>query len=97
MSLAEDLYNEFAPKGKASIQKNIDEAIEDIKDAMRQGKNYCELYLDWTDLPDDWVVFPETLEFLKENGFEIEEITENPNWGPTVSYAKITWPNVNND
>lgn len=96
MSLAEDLYNECAPKGKVNIMKNIEEAIEDIKASMRQGSDYCDLYLDWTDLPDDWVVFPETLDYLRENGFEVEEISEEHNWSPSTRYARITWPDVNN-
>lgn len=96
MSLAEDLYNEYAPKGKVNIIKNIEEALEDIKVSMRQGYDYCDLYLDWTDLPDDWVVFPETLEYLKENGFKVEENAEEHNWSPTTRYARITWPDVNN-
>lgn len=97
MSLAEDLYNQYAPKGKQNILKNIDVALEEIKDAMCQGADFCDLYLDWTDLPDDWVVFPETLDYLRENGFEVKEIADEPNWGPTIRYAKVTWPNVNTD
>lgn len=96
MSLAEDLYNECAPKGKVNIMKNIEEALEDIKTSMRQGSDYCDLYLDWTDLPSDWVVFPETLKYLRENGFEVKEISEEHNWSPTIRYARVTWPNVNN-
>ena len=98
MSLAEDLYNECAPKGKVNMMKNIEEALEDIKAAMRQGSDFCDLYLDWTDLPDDWVVFPETLDYLRENGFEVEEISEERDcWLPTPRYARVTWPNVNNN
>lgn len=73
MNLVEEIYNEYAPKGEKNIKKNIEEALEDIKDCIKSGETQCDLYLDWTDLPDDWVVFPETLDYLRENGFIVEE------------------------
>ena len=87
MSLAEDLFNQFHPEGKTAKQRNIDEALEQIKEAFSCGKDSCELFLDWTDLPDDWVVFPETLDYLRENGFDVEEKVDG-NWMP-IRYAVV--------
>lgn len=93
MTLAEEMFNKYAPKGDASIRKNIEIALEDIRDAMRQGKDNCELWKDWTDLPDDWVVMPETLDYLRENGFVVEDKETDSSW--PQRYALVSWPDAN--
>ena len=93
MTLAEEMFNKYAPKGNESIKKNIEEALDFIKDAMHSGKDYCDLYKDWTDLPDDWVVFPETLDYLRDNGFYVDELYD----GGSNRYAIIKWPTVRKD
>lgn len=92
MNLAQAMYKEFSPKGAASIQKNIDIALDDIREAMMRGETSCRFDKTWTDLPDDWVIMPETIEYLKQNGFEVEEGTEGQMF--VVEYAIVTWPNV---
>ena len=86
-TLAQLMKNQYAKNG---ILKNITEALDEIKDAMLQGKTSCELYLDWTDLPDDWVVLPETLDYLRANGFAVEEKTDGDTIVPIRS-AIISW------
>lgn len=93
MTLAEEMFNKYAPKGNEGIKKNIEEALDFIKDAMNSGKDYCDLYKDWTDLPDDWVVFPETLDYLRDNGFYVDELYDSGG----NRYAIIKWPTVRKD
>ncbi len=87
ITLAQAMKNRLAPDG---IVKNIAEALDEIKDAMLQGKTSCVLYLDWTDLPDDWVVLPETLNYLRANGFTVEELVDEDTLS-RIRYANITW------
>ena len=93
MTLAEEMFNKYASKGNEGIKKNIEEAIDFIKDAMHSGKDYCDLYKDWTDLPDDWVVFPETLDYLRDNGFYVDELYDSGG----NRYAIIKWPTIRKD
>lgn len=87
MTLAEEMFNKYHPDGSEAIQKNISVALEDIQTAMKQGKDSCELYMDWTDLPDDWVVKSETLDYLRQNGFTVEEKFDEC----SNRYALVTW------
>lgn len=91
MTLAEEMFNKYHPDGSEAIQKNIAEALEDIRTAMKQGKDYCELYMDWTDLPDDWVVKSETLDYLRQNGFTVEKKYDEC----SNRFALVTWSNKN--
>lgn len=94
-TLAEEMFNRWAPGGSADIQKNISEALEDIKDEMRRGNDECLLLMDWQDLPDDWVAYPETIEYLRNNGFTVE-ITDHSNWGREQKVAHVTWSKERN-
>jgi hypothetical protein len=85
-TLAQRMYDEYAPKGDKGLKKNIDEALEEIKAEMSSGSDHCELLTDWMDTPSDWVVFPETLNYLEKNGFTIEQKID-----PRV--AIVTWNN----
>ena len=49
--------------------------------------------MDWQDLPDDWVALPETIDYLRENGFTVE-ITDDGRWGER-RVAHVKWPTDN--
>lgn len=59
----------YAPETEGD--KNLSEALEQIKEEMEIGCPYCEFMTYWTDLPDDWVIKIETLDKLKEQGFRV--------------------------
>lgn len=90
-TLAEEMFNKYAPGGSVDIRKNIAKALDDIKDEMRRGNDECLLLMDWQDLPDDWVAYPETIEYLRNNGFNVEITDDHSSWGREQKVAHVTW------
>ena len=92
MTLAQEMYNQFSPNGNQSIQRNIDIVLEDIKNAMKRGESFCRFDRTWTDLPDDWVIMDETIDYLRDNGFSVCNKSEGEMF--VIDYVIVTWPNV---
>jgi hypothetical protein len=90
MTLAAQMYLDNASdsikKRQEEVKKNIDEALRQIKEAMSCGDNHCTLLLKWDQYVSDWVVFPETIEYLEMNGFEVANYATCA----VVSWAKAT-------
>ena len=93
-TLAQEMFKEYVQKvNYEKIRKNIEEALEDIKDAMLRHAEECVLFVDWQDLPDDLVVLPETIDYLRENGFTVRVEDDNKSgWGREQRVAYVTWP-----
>ena len=93
-TLAQEMFKEYVQKvNDEKIRKNIEEALEDIKDAMLRHEEECALLVDWQDLPDDWVVLPETIDYLRDNGFIVRvEDDDKSGWGLQRRVAYVTWP-----
>jgi len=66
----EEMREKYYPYHNQS--KNLQEALEQIKNAMQKGKPCVEFWSYWTDLPDDWVVEYDTLKELANLGFTIK-------------------------
>lgn len=66
----EEMREKYYPYHKQS--KNLQEALEQIKEEMQRGGPCIEFWTYWTDLPDDWVVETETLDKLVEMGFTVK-------------------------
>lgn len=93
-TLAQEMYKEYVQKVKdEELRKNIEDALEDNKESMRCHEDECILLMDWQDLPDDWVALPETIDYLRENGFTVE-ITDDGRWGER-RVAHVKWPTDN--
>ncbi len=94
-TLAEEMYKEYVLKVEdEKLRKNIEEALEDVKTSMLSHEDECILLMDWQDLPDDWVALPETIDYLRENGFSVE-ITDDGRWREQ-RVAHVTWPTKEN-
>ena len=65
----ETMMEKFYPFQKQS--ENLQTALEIIRDEMKSGASYAEFWTFWTDLPDDYIIEKETIEYLKENGFKV--------------------------
>ena len=91
MTLVEEMFDKYHTDGNDALKKNIIEALSEIKDAMKQGKYECDLYLDWTDLPDDWVVLPNTVNYLREHGFDVEDKLHERYYSPSIRYVTVKW------
>lgn len=74
-----ELY--LTTSGKA----NYREAQRRIKEAMLRGENYVYLPKPEFESQFDWVVCPETIDRLKEDGFAI-----NKEWQP-YEYYSVEW------
>ena len=93
-TLAREMFKEYVQKvNDEKIRKNIEESLEDIKDAMLRHEEECVLLVDWQDLPDDWVVLSETIDYLRDNGFTVRIEDDNKSgWGLQRRVAYVTWP-----
>lgn len=78
----EEMIKRFlVTKGEA----NYEEAQRRIKEAMLRGENYVYLPRPEFESQFDWVVCPETIERLKEDGFAIDK-----EWQP-YEYFSVEW------
>ena len=70
---------------KYDVDKNYQQAQERIKKAMLNGENY--VLLPGKNNPDEfkWVALPETIELLRQDGFDIDKV-----WNPW-EYWSIEW------
>jgi len=69
MNLMEEMRNKYYPYNEKS--KNLQEALQYIKEEMENGSPYIELYDRWQSLAGDWYIEKETLDELKKQGFRI--------------------------
>lgn len=92
MTLAGQMYLDNASdsikKRKEEIKKNIAEALNQIKESMACGDNHCTLLMEWEYLPGDWVALPETIDYLRMNGFDVAEFGGKYSGG---RHAEVTW------
>lgn len=81
MTLAEKMYNEYAPHGSKMIEENRKDVLENIAYWMGKGDSECDFdidppkpsgYPEETEVPD-FLIYEETIDYLKNNGFEVIE------------------------
>ena len=80
--LVDDLLNECSPNNQ---ENNFNEAVNRIKEAMKKGERY--VYLPGKNNCDEfrWCATPETIDRLREEGFDINKV-----WDP-CEYWSVEW------
>ena len=80
----EEMLNEYYFKDN---ENNYEEAQRLIKEAMQKGEKW--VYLPGKNNADEfnWVATPQTINHLKEDGFDIDKI-----WDP-YEYWSVEWDN----
>lgn len=81
MTLAEKMYNEYAPHGSKMVEENRKDVLESIACWMGKGEVECDFdieplkpsgYPEDTEV-SDFLIYTETIDYLKDNGFEVTE------------------------
>lgn len=87
-TLVEEMYNEYVKKVEdEELKKNIETALESIKESMLRKESDCLLPMDWSSY--EWYCRSETVDYLRENGFNVEiEFSEGMF---QHQYARVSW------
>lgn len=69
------MYNEYSPHGSKMIEENKKDVLENIAHWMGEGDLECYFDIDPPEDSDgsDFLIYEETIDYLKNNGFEVTE------------------------